>query len=234
MSITKPQLLKIKKAIDEIIKKAKEEALADGVNISSVEFENLLLKIKTNLLKERGVSMDEYGALLAEIRDRKVKLREEKKRQTIINKGEQGPPGKDGKDGKDGKSIVGPMGPIGPQGKQGPQGPQGPKGPKGDPGKDAVVGDITKDIQALQESHGELYQKVNNIPEGFSEKFGILTSGKSADSLHTHEFRQRRGYGGIDSQTARKMINEYIEVKLTVSATEPSNPNTGDLWVDIS
>ena len=52
--------LETKRQIDKLLGKAENEALAEGVNISSKEFQLLLEKIKINILTEKGISLEEY------------------------------------------------------------------------------------------------------------------------------------------------------------------------------
>ena len=53
-------LKKIKKLIDKVIEKAEEEALAEGVNIASNEFQRIVLELKQKLLSEAGISVAEF------------------------------------------------------------------------------------------------------------------------------------------------------------------------------
>ncbi len=106
--MTKTELLKLKKKIDAILNKATEEALSEGVNITSTEFEEVLLQLKTKLLEERGITLEEYTQAMTEINEekRQTKKAKETKDSELISKismvkGEKGEDGYTPIKGKD-------------------------------------------------------------------------------------------------------------------------------------
>jgi len=58
--MTKREFSKLKKIVDKLLEKATDEALAEGVNTASEEFEVLLTNLKKGILAERGISLEEY------------------------------------------------------------------------------------------------------------------------------------------------------------------------------
>jgi len=54
-------LRRLQKLIEKIINKAEEEALAEGVNIASKEFQDVVLKLKQKILSEAGISIEEFN-----------------------------------------------------------------------------------------------------------------------------------------------------------------------------
>ena len=84
----KKQFLKLKKNIDLLLKKAIEEAVNKGVDISSPEFEEALLMLKTKLIKKRGITLEEYDQIIEEINAEKKQKKDEEKNKIsdILNK----------------------------------------------------------------------------------------------------------------------------------------------------
>jgi hypothetical protein len=105
---------------------------------------------------------------------------------------------------------------------------------------------IQKDLFFLQEYNADLYPKIEGlreamgslIPQGFKEQWETLTKGGFADSMHSHRVRRT----GIDGDTANKMIGKALTNyiigdgihKITVGSVEPVNPQIGDLWLQWS
>ena len=54
------QFKKIKKIIDRFLTELEDNALAEGEDISSPEFQGILLKVKTKLVEKWGLSLEEY------------------------------------------------------------------------------------------------------------------------------------------------------------------------------
>ena len=119
--------------------------------------------------------------------------------------GPMGPQGKDGKAGATGKD--GAQGPQGERGVEGPMGFRGEQGPKGDQGEQGIQGE--EGPAGPQGSKGARGMIGQGIAEGGTT--GQLLTKASATDYDTE-------WGLV----------------LTVSATEPSNPTEGDLWVDIN
>ncbi len=115
-------------------------------------------------------------------------------------------PLQDGKDGRDGKDgKVGPMGLTGPMGLQGAAGRDGKDGKDGKNGKDGVS---VVDAEIAADDHLVLKLSNGNIID-----VGEMPSmGGSNSSIHVSG-------------------NSY---QVTVSATEPTEPQINDLWLDIS
>ena len=61
----------LQKQIERIISKAENEALEEGVDITSPEFQELLLKLKRKLLEARGITLVEYEQLEEELARKK-------------------------------------------------------------------------------------------------------------------------------------------------------------------
>lgn len=148
----------------------------------------------------------------------------------ITIKGEKGDTGEKGEQGD--KGDTGPQGKQGIQGAKGLKGDKGDKGEKGDDGidgkdgKDGVAGkDGSPDtgeqiISKINESEGEInpervkglndsIKKLENRPTGSRGLFG----GRS-DNWHTG-----------DSKATHT---------LSVQTSAPSNPQIGDIWIDVS
>jgi hypothetical protein len=114
---------------------------------------------------------------------------------------------------------------------QGPRGERGVQGPKGDEGNG---------IEDILSAGADVLIKLTN---GDSKRFRISTaipiggggSGVSALSALSDVALTSPQHGDslvYDSATG-KWINDYIP-RVIVSATEPSDPRVGDIWIDIS
>lgn len=111
-----------------------------------------------------------------------------------------------------------------------------------------------KDIMSQQVSHEDLVEVLpdqhhpekHNLESHLKSELGNdlkkLTNGSNADKLHTHKqtggTTRIFGGGGIDETHIRDMIDarHYVVgvgiAKITISATEPTDPVVGDLWID--
>jgi hypothetical protein len=173
--------LKLKKSIDQIIEKLKEEALANGENIASVEFEQFLQLAKEKLLNERGISLSEYEQIFEDMRKRKSEIKKKKQKQSDLLlsqiekiKGERGETGKDGYTPIKGKDYF--------DGKPGKDADENkiiqevikkiPIPKDGKPGKDGktIIKEIIKEkeidkteLLKLQTDFADLYDKVNKL-----------------------------------------------------------------------
>ncbi len=79
--MSKNEILKLKKQIDKILQKAEEQALEEGIIITSLEFQDVLLKLKTKLLEDRGISLEEYKTTMQEINTAKKEAKSEAQKQ---------------------------------------------------------------------------------------------------------------------------------------------------------
>jgi len=65
----------LKRQIEKLLQKAEDEALENGVNITSTKFQSVFRELKRKILAERGISLEEYERLEEEIeRDGSVKV----------------------------------------------------------------------------------------------------------------------------------------------------------------
>jgi len=53
----------LKKQIDKLLKKAEDEALEQGVDITSAKFQSVFRELKRKILAEKGISLEEYEKL---------------------------------------------------------------------------------------------------------------------------------------------------------------------------
>ena len=65
--MTKNDFLNFKKQLKKLIDKAEDEALEEGVNITSVEFQEVLAMIENKLLKKYNMTKAEFNELSQEI-----------------------------------------------------------------------------------------------------------------------------------------------------------------------
>lgn len=136
--MNKQQYLRIKKLID----KMENDALEDGVDITSSRFQAIIIK----LLNNKGFTLEEYE----EFENPKPEEDKPLKIEGVEKiKGEKGEKGDKGDRGEKGDTVVGP---------QGLKGNKGDKGDKGNPGKDGEQGpkgDKGETFVALRGKQGE-------------------------------------------------------------------------------
>ncbi len=244
--MTPNQYKRIARLLKELRQALEQEALKDGVAITSSAFNEAYETMRTNLLEQEGFALEQYQEAANQVkseRETKKSASEEKADQFFERvekirgdkgetgdkgekgdkgergeKGDKGEPGKDGKDGRDGKD-----------GKDGTPGPAGTNGRDGEDVSPATVGyleDLIKTVEAkvvdqegMERLKGELLNEMKIDVE------------KNIDIMGMPDFRKLSM--GIQEDVATKIqgVNTH---KLTVSSTEPTNPQLNDLWVDIS
>jgi hypothetical protein len=170
------------------------------------------------------------------------------------DKGEKGDKGDKGDKGNDGKSIKGDKGDKGEQGIPGKKGGQGLKGDKGEPGKDGKNGIDGKD--GSPDTPDEIVSKLQTVKKEWLDINAIKGDFNSRVSKIVHTggtngaVKEINAGNNIDitgdqqtptislSSSVIDSINDKITGvnthTLTVSATEPTSPSVGDIWLDIS
>ena len=139
--------------------------------------------------------------------------------------GDKGPQGDQGLKGQQGDQ--GPVGNQGPVGEPGPQGTQGPPGVQGAPGDKGPLGD-----KGPTGDPGPTGDKGPTGDPGPAVAWADV-SGKPATfppDAHTHTAATTTVDGFMSAEDKAKLD----ALSITVSATAPTNPNIGDLWVDTS
>src|SRR3990167_5305005 len=71
--ISKQQYLKLKKLLNQLIKQAEKEALEEGIDITSQEFEELVLALKIKILEEKGFTLTDYQEAGKLVKETKIK-----------------------------------------------------------------------------------------------------------------------------------------------------------------
>jgi len=71
--MTKQEFLRLKRRIDKLLQKAEDEALEDGVDITSKEFQSVFRELKRKILKARGISLEDYERAEQEYEESKEK-----------------------------------------------------------------------------------------------------------------------------------------------------------------
>ena len=61
---------KLRKALKKVLEEAEQDAMVKGINVSSIEFQDLLLKLKRKILSRWGLTTIEFERLEAEIKER--------------------------------------------------------------------------------------------------------------------------------------------------------------------
>jgi len=165
----------LKKQIEKLLNKAEDEALEEGVDITSSKFQSLLEEIKVKLLKSKGVTLEEYEEMEGKVSDNAEPyipegismIKGEKGKQGESIKGEVGKEGKEGKSGKEGK-----QGKMGERGEEGRQGTEGREGKRGEDGKSIDKKEVEKIIE--KETKKQLNKALNpsifGTPKVFKKK----------------------------------------------------------------
>ena len=230
--MTKAQFLRFKKRIEQL----EAAALTDGIDIASVEFENII----KDQLKQRGFTSEDFEEAEEKFSDpEKSKSGLSESDLTEIRafkgpRGDVGPQGSQGVQGLTGDDAkkIGPAGRDGQQGKEGTRGDRGERGEKGD----TVVNEenldyMQKDIQALQSALAStderlgkrLVKEIKKIPTDFVKQSVLEPSIKAlvapelnrvVRSLQSQIYRVsedvKTGGGGgspVTSQTPTGTIN---------------------------
>jgi len=273
MTIT--QFKKIKSQIDKVLAKAEDEALAEGMLITDPNFQELILKVKSRLLEDFALTLEEYDKLEEELEttreleeDEVIKLGERTKEfsearkkefkektdeimtdfgnelQILSNKlGQEIESTK--KSALTRKDILNTILPLIPKIPE--HGdidhPKileqlGVLNKKIDGLKKQVKDDTLKeDLFKLQDEFTGLYDKVRNIkvPTDYVPTSVLEPSIK--DIMGPELNRILRSFQSqvymVDHAVKERVIRDGF-YKLTVSATEPTNPEVNDLWVNIS
>ena len=202
--MNKSQFKTLKRQLNKVISKLEDEALENGQNITSVEFQAFLDGIKKRFLFDRGISLEEYFSIEREFEEENAKVK--KNEETILSRLPMGPKGDKGDIGPKGdKGENGDKGDIGPVG---PKGERGPKGEKGDNERAEIPMGLIKEVI------------VNEIKSKIPTKIDLKDIEKNINGLK------------IDIDKFKKPEFEGFS-RLTVSDKEPRNPKKGDLWIFI-
>lgn len=100
--MTKSEFKRLKKQLDKIIQKAEDEALSDGVNISSPQFQDILKRLKEGLLERSGFTLLDYemAELEFEAEEKRIKEQEKEEQKDLLERIPIGPQGKKGEKGQ--------------------------------------------------------------------------------------------------------------------------------------
>lgn len=269
---------KLKRRIDKILVAAEDDALKDGVVITSEAFQELLTELKRKLAEEWGLSLEEYELMESGIIEpddvvedeiislgEKTKIQAENRKKEFASKTEEivknfneslqrltssfnNQIDAERKTKLTKKDIVDFVRPLI---------PQVPKHTDSDhqdilksikrfeeETKKLVkeinglgIDDIKIDQLKLQEDFVDLYNKVGKIkvPNDYIRQSVLEPSIKEliAPELNRILRSVQSQVYMVDHNVKERVIRSGF-YKLTVSATEPTNPETNDLWVDIS
>ena len=207
--MTKTEFKNLKRQLNKVIQKLEDEALEEGENITSSEFQSVVGEVKARFLAERGIALVEYERMEAEIET--AKTESEKKKDDILGRMPAGPRGERGDKGDSIKGDKGDRGDsvVGPKGDKGDKGDAivGLKGDKGDTGP-IPVKQIEKSIK--QQIKGSL-----SDPKELSEVRKTL----DGFVIEFDQFKNKKPFEGLS--------------KITVSEIATESPQVGDLWIDI-
>jgi len=248
---------KIQKMIMTILNKMEKEAIEEGVDITTPDFQNKLKEVKETLLRGKGLTIAEYEEIKTQLKKEKEQKKEQsfnKVKEDVISIIKPDIDSVREEIRSSHKVILDALEVL------------KKKPPKTivkrevveqivkekpitkviktierikeiDPSK---LSELRKDLYALQESHAEVYNRLNDIPKfkeivkevekNFSDSFSENFE-KNMDIMGMPDFR-KLGMG-LQQQIDTRIIGDPTK-KITISDTEPSNPSVGDLWVDTS
>jgi hypothetical protein len=244
------QYKRIARILKELRQELEKDALKEGVPITSSTFNEAYEAIRTSILEREGFTIEQYKQASEGVKtERETKKKEEtevsKKQNEGLEKVLDRVTQIKGDKGDRGDTVVGPMGPQGPEGKPGKNGrdgkngkdstvpgPKGDKGDKGDPGEMGMVDVAT--IAYLEDSIKTVESKITAVePETVEQFESKLEQSIKISNLKGEMSRLQRTDLGLRQDVDEKITGVNTH-KLTVSATEPANPQLNDLWVDIS
>jgi hypothetical protein len=237
---TLQQFRKIQKFISVLINKIEKEAIDNGEDISTSEFQDALLKIKEKILEEKGMTLDEYEKLRKGFKDvgfTSIKQAQEEFQNIMdlkLYKKEMnelsGMKGMFEGTRDEVEKIKGAI--ISKKGILDIVKPLIPKVPEPNdfdhPGIIKEIDGLNKKIRELNERlSSDIYNVEAKIPTEFKhaleehqnsklmKDLETLTDGSNADKLHTHKLGEKIirpffGGGGIDETHIRDMIDSKI------------------------
>jgi hypothetical protein len=241
--VDKSKFRDIQKKISTLINHTKREDFKRGIDITSSDYEEALKILKTKLLKNVGLTLEEYNKTKAELNKKKpLSWNDLEDRPHIPTLEEIAGVVKTLIPSIPAPQIINKTEIVREVVKEKPTIIR-EKVKEIDTG---FLNTIQKDLLFLQEYNADLYPQIeglrqamgNLIPQGFKEQWDTLTKGGLADSMHSHKVRRT----GIDGDTANKMISKALTNyilgdgihKITVGAVAPPDPQIGDLWIEWS
>jgi hypothetical protein len=242
------QFKKLARLLKDLYAQLEAEAMQEGVSITSPDFDAVVKKARTLLLEREGFTDEQYEeAKSANLTEREAKkTASETKADQFFERvekikgdkgekgdrgdvgetgprGEQGPEGKQGKPGKDGQN-----------GKDGKPGPKGDKGDKGEQGEMGTVDNAT--IAYLEDRINTTESKIpttEKLEEDLIPRVIEVAEVTAKKNLDIFDMPGLRKMGmGLRQDLDTKIEGVNVK-KLTVSDTEPTNPQPNDLWIDI-
>ena len=181
---------KLQKVLKIVLSQAEKEAIEKGVDITTPEFEQAILKLKEATIIKAGFNMAEYEKIGQQMKEKTREKLKGDKGDSI--KGDKG----DSIKGDKGDTIIGPKGEKGDTviGPRGPQGRDGKtvialRGKRGEPGKDADIKGLEEKFNkftkaALKDSADHITRAIDVIGMPDFRKLGMGLQGQ-IDELTT-------------------------------------------------
>lgn len=237
----KKQFRQIQERVNILINHTKKEDLDRGIDITSDEYKNALVLLRSKLLEDFGLSVEEYEELRKQFYPKKItsykeivdtpKIPTDAEIQVAIDNTLSEykpdiPAPQIINNTKVVKEIV----------------KETPIIQQTERIIERVDEDLTEQLRLnlaeLQLSNSDLWSKYMELQKSLPdiEKWNVLVGGKIADGLHQHDFRQRRGYGGVDKDTVLKLISENTVTPITTDEKvkyDASDPTAGYLGAKI-
>jgi len=235
--MTTAELKKVMRLLKTVFAKIQEQALIDGIDITSPQYDELINRVREATLAKKGFTLEEYRAakadFAAERKQTKVKTADELK--AVVDKvleikgqvGERGPQGDRGEKGD--------------KGDRGPKGDKGDRGPKGKDGRDGRDGRDGEDIPETTVAY--LEERIDSIKipdpvdmqkiEDWSRNLFAELFEHNINTLGMPDFRKLAM--GIRADVDLKVSGTSDAGRtpfIYVQAEEPTGQKQGDIWID--
>jgi len=228
--MTIAEFKKIARLLKTVYAELEREALTQGIDITSLEFDELIAKVREATLAKRGFTLEEYRQAKAEYTESKKPQKTdigsvlEKVTQLKGEKGDTGEKGEKGDTGERGER--GERGKDGRDGKDGKNGRDGRDGVDGKDGADGFVDDAT--IAYLEDKIDSI-----EIPEPFDAE--ELKNEFYKEIAVIQEVIQgmpdfRKLGMGLQAQLDTKITGINVN-RIIYSLTEPTGQPTGTIWI---
>jgi hypothetical protein len=230
--MTISEFKKIARLLKAVYAELERQALSEGIDITSPQFEELINRVRESSLAKRGFTIEEYRNAKAEytesrkpvektdidaVLEKVTQIKGEKgdtgEQGEKGDKGDKGDPGKDGKNGKDGRD--------------GKDGKDGTHGRDGEHGKDGADGFVD------EETIGYLEEKIDTVAKSIPVVPDLTDFYKEMDVIQEvikgmPDFR-KLGMG-LQDQIDKKITGINVN-RIIYSVTEPTNQPVGTIWI---
>jgi hypothetical protein len=227
--MTTAEFKKLARLLKTVYAEMEREAIAQGIDITSPDYDTLTDRVREKTLAKRGFTIEEYRQAKAEYEASRKTQFDKVLDKALQLKGDVGERGEKGDKGDTGEP--GPQGPVGPRGPKGDKGDRGDKGEPGTPGEKGEDGFVDEATIAYLENEIEETRKSipgpfdpTELKEEFYREMDVIQEVISG----MPDFR-KLGMG-LQAQIDTKIEGVGVS-RIIYSVTQPTDYRTGDIWI---